>query len=459
MPKITKRLVDSLEVRDRDYFVWDGELAGFGVRVFGSGRKVYVLQYRDAAKASRRIVIGEHGAYTPDRARAEASGQRAMVLASRRDPTLADPAQNRRKAKLSASARSVEPTVADLADAFLTHADAKLKPSTVREYRRLLGVTEVRRGPGKGKPRVGELRQALGRFKVTEITRAQVSKLHLGMQRRPYMANRALAVISALFSYAETQGYRSGLGNPCKGVVQYREHKRERLLSDAEYAALGQALRRAEETGLPLPRHRQRRDATDTTSKHRTKRFDAPRPANKIGVAVLRFLMLTGWRESEALTLRWSDLNTERGTATLRETKTGRSERELGAPALLLVNDLRRLRKADNPYVFYGAKDAAHFTDTARLWDCVRHAAGLPDVRLHDLRHGYASVGLASGLTLPVIGALLGHSDVATTSRYAHLADTARKRAADLTAGAIANALGSAEAKQRESIIVALPRL
>jgi integrase len=173
----------------------------------------------------------------------------------------------------------------------------------------------------------------------------------------------------------------------------------------------------------------------------------------------LRFLLLTGWRESEALTLRWSDLNTERGTATLRETKTGRSERELGAPALLLVNDLRRLRKADNPYVFYGAKDAAHFTDTARLWDCVRHAAGLPDVRLHDLRHGYASVGLASGLTLPVIGALLGHSDVATTSRYAHLADTARKRAADLTAGAIANALGSAEAKQRESIIVALPRL
>jgi integrase len=237
------------------------------------------------------------------------------------------------------------------------------------------------------------------------------------------------------------QGYRDGLVNPCKGVVEFREHRRERLLSDAEYAALGRALRQAEEVGLPLPAHRQRRDASAATAKHRPKRFDAPKPANKIGVAALRFLMLTGWREGEALTLKWSDLNVERGTATLLDTKIGRSERELGAPALLLIEELRPLRRDGNPHVFYGAKEKAHFADTARLWDCVRHAAGLPDVRLHDLRHGYASVGLAGGLTLPVIGALLGHNDIATTSRYAHLAETARKRAADLTAGAIAAAL------------------
>jgi integrase len=442
MPKITKRHVDSLKPKKNDYFIWDDDLPGFGMRVWASGHKVYVLQYRDAGNATRRLVIGEHGTYTPDQARAEAAAQRAMVLASRRDPSLTDPAQNRRKAKLTAKARLVEPTVAELAEAFLAHAEAKLKPSTVKEYRRLLGITPIRRGETKGKPRIGELRLALGRFRVAEVTRAQVSKIHLGMKSRPYMANRALAALSALFTYAEAQGYRDDLVNPCKGVVQYREHRRERLLSDAEYAALGRALRVAEETGLPLPPNRQRRDASGATAKHRPKAFDVPKPANKIGIAALRFLILTGWREGEALTLKWSDLNSDRGTATLLETKTGRSERELGAPALLLLEELRTLRKNGNPYVFFGAKEKAHFADTARLWDCVRYSAGLADVRLHDLRHGYASVGLASGLTLPVIGALLGHTDVATTSRYAHLADSARKRAADLTAGAIAAALG-----------------
>lgn len=441
MPRITKKLIDSLKAAEKDYFVWDDDVAGFGVRVWASGRKVYILQFRDAANASRRLVIGEHGAYTPDQARTEAAAQRAMVLASRRDPSIADPAQNRRKAKLSAQTRLEEPTVAELADAFLAHADAKLKLSTAREYRRLLGITRIHRGEKKGNPRVGELRLALGRFKVVEVTRAQISRLHLSMRKRPYMANRALAALSALFSYAEGQGYREDLTNPCKGVKQYREHKRERLLTDAEYAALGAALRRAENVGLPLPPHRQRRDASDATRKHRPKEFDAPKPANKIGVAAIRFLMLTGWRENEALTLKWSDIDFDRAAATLPDTKTGRSERELGAPALLLLEELKPLVRSGNPFVFFGAKEKSHFSDTARLWDCVRHAAGLPDVRLHDLRHGYASVGLASGLTLPVIGALLGHSDVATTSRYAHLADSARKRAADLTGGVIAAAL------------------
>jgi integrase len=263
------------------------------------------------------------------------------------------------------------------------------------------------------------------------------------MKDRPYMANRALATLSALFTYAKDQGYRDGFENPCKSVREYKEHKRERLLSDAEYAALGAALRQAEAVGLPLPEKRQRRDATEAKAKHRPKKFDEPKRANAIGVAALRFLMLTGWRENEALKLTWAEVNFDRGTATLLDTKTGRSERDLGAPALLLLTELKPLKKNENPYVFFGAKEKSHFSDTARLWDCVRQAAGLPDVRIHDLRHGYASVGLASGLTLPVIGVLLGHRDIATTSRYTHLADTARKRAADLTANAIAAALNA----------------
>jgi integrase len=445
MPKLTKRLVDSLKPNgdSSGFFVWDDEVQGLGVRVRPNGRKTYLLQYRDPGGASRRVLLGDHGTLTPDQARADAAAQRAIVLASRRDPTQADPARVRAKAKSAGQARLIAPTVASLADAFLDHADAKLKPSTAAEYRRLLGGTTVKRGPGKGEPRVGELRVALGRLKVADVTTAHVSKLHLAMKDRPYMANRALATLSAFFTYAEAQGYRPGLANPCKGVVTYKEEKRERLLTDAEYAALGEALRRAEETGLPLPENRQRRTASVKTAKHRSKKFGELKPSNQIGIAALRFLTLTGWREGEALTLRWKDVDFDRGFATLADTKTGRSIRELGAPALLLLTDLEQLKRADNEFVFPGKKKGEHFKDTARLWDCVRYAAGLPDVRLHDLRHGYASVGLAHGLTLPVIGSLLGHRDIATTSRYTHLADSARKRAADLTTGTIASALDS----------------
>jgi integrase len=447
MPKLTKRTVDSLKPEHlssaRDYFVWDEALPGFGIRVRPNGRKIYVLQYRDPAGSTRRIVIGEHGPYTPEQARTEAARQRADVLVARRDPAVPDPARRRRAARQVAQATLAAPTVAELADVFLPHAAAKLKASTVAEYRRLLTISPIRRGPAKGKVRIGEIRRALGRFKVADVTRAQVSKLHLSMKDRPYMANRALAALSALFTYAELQGNRPEGSNPCRGVSEFPEHKRERLLTDAEYASLGESMRRAETQGLPLPSGRDRRKATARTAKHRTKRFDKPTPSNPVGLAALRFLVLTGWRKSEALSLKWTDVDFERGAATLADTKTGRSHREIGAPALALLDDVKAFRHEGNPYVFPGTKRGAYFTDVARLWNSVRHAASLSDVRLHDLRHGYASVGLQSGLTLPVIGALLGHSDIATTARYTHIADSARKRAADLTSEAVAIALAS----------------
>jgi len=461
MPKLTKRTVDALKPQRgesaRDYFVWDDELSGFGIRIRPNGRKLYVLQYRDPAGASRRVLIGEHGPYTAERARAEAARQRADVLAARRDPSLPDPARTRRKAKQSAHAALEAPTVAELSDMFLDDAAAKLKPTTVTEYRRLLGVTTIQRGEARGKARIGEIRAALGRFKVADVTRAQVSRLHLSMKDRPYQANRSLAVLSALFSYAEHQGHRPINSHPCHGVSEFREHKRDRLLSDAEYAALGDALRRAEVEGLPLPAKRQRRRATAKTAKHRAKAFGKVTPANPVGIAVLRFLLLTGWRKTEALTLRWSQVNLERGTVTLPDTKTGRSDREIGGAAVEIITAMKAHRVKDNPFVFPGSKPGGHFADLTRLWDVVRTAAGLTDVRLHDLRHGYASVGLLNGLTLPVIGALLGHLDVATTARYAHLADSTRKRAADLTSTAVAAALAG-RVDGDSAKIIALPR-
>ena len=425
--------------------VYDADAPALGVRVLPSGRASFFVREAVGGRGGRRgfVTLGAFGPVTITEARklaAAAAGTRA---------TAGSAAAARDAKRAAVRSRVAAPTVAELADAFLVEGAAKLKASTVAEYRRLLGVVPVRRGPDAGGERAGELRAALGRYKVADVTRAQVAALHLGMKARPYMANRALAALSALFTYAERYGYRPDGSNPCRHVAPYTEHKRERYLTDAEFAALGAALATAERDGLPAPltaRTAKRRRATPATAKHRSRATApdgarAPAPANPVAVAVLRFLLLSGWREREALTLRWDAVDLGRGVATLADTKTGRSVRELGAPALAVVDAMRAHRQAGNPYVFPGAKAGAHFTDTARVWDAARHAAGLADVRLHDLRHAFASVAASGGLTLPLIGALLGHTDSATTARYAHRGDSSRKRAAELTSGAVAAAL------------------
>lgn len=440
MVKLTKRAVDAAAPAAREFRLWDDDVPGFGLRVWPSGRKVYILQYRTGGRGTpvRILTIGDHGALTPDQARREAVRLRGAVAEGR------DPATERRERKDAIRAEHQAPTVAELADEFLAECDVKLKASTADHYRRLLGITPVLRGPDKGKERVGELRQAIGRFKVADVTHAQIARLHSSMKARPYHANRALACLSALFTYAERHGHRPDGSNPCRRVVKYREEKRKRYLSDAELARLGEALRTAEREGLPIPPGKERRRATKRTAKHRTKDTSASgarRPVrfSPVAVGVLRFLLLTGWREGEALKLQWSHVDTARGVAILPDTKTGQSVRELGAPALDVLEAMRAWRQKGNPYVFPGQKPGAHYTDTARPWYAVRHAAGLDEVRLHDIRHSFASVGAAGGLTLPLIGAMLGHTDSNTTARYSHLTgSSALKRAADATSAAVA---------------------
>jgi integrase len=443
MPKITKRLVDASAPRASDYFVWDDEVKGFGIRVRPNGRKNYVLQYRDAGGSTRRILIGEHGSLTPDQARASAAQLRGDVLATRRDPNAADPAGKRTRARAAARESLSAPTVAQVADAFLTEATAKLKRSTVYEYQRLLGESIVSRGPAKGERRAGELRRELGHCKVAEVTPAQVAKLHLEMKERPYMANRALAALSALFTYAERHGHRAQGTNPCVRVPEYREEKRERYLNPPELAVISAALEKGEREGLPLPLRRARGRATSATAKHRPKSAGRPVPLNPVGVGALRFLILTGWRKSEALGLEWSQIDRERGVAILPDTKTGRSVRELSSHALAAIDAMRAFRRVGNPHVFPGMGATQPYADLTRIWDVVRHAAGLSDVRLHDLRHSFATFAASVGHDLPLIGALLGHADVATTARYAHLVESRRREAAEQTAAAIAAALGS----------------
>lgn len=363
----------------------------------------------------QRFIISEHGALTADQARREAARLRGAVAAGD------DPAAERRGRKDAIRAEQEPPAVGELATDFLADRRARKKARTVDEYARMLER---------------DVLPTLGKLKVAAVTRRHVHRLHQGMADRPYMANRVLAVLGAMFRFAELHGHRPGGSNPTVGIEPYPEEARERYLSQAEYAALGAALIRAEREGIPPAPARRKKPGDPAKQKHRTKSAGQSIPADPLQVACIRFLMLSGWREGEACSLRWDAVDFERRTATLATTKTGHSVHALGAPALELLTTLPRL--AGNPHCFPGQKAGHHTTSVRRLWEAVRHAAGLDDMRLHDLRHAHASIGAGGGLSLPVIGALLGHREVATTQRYAHLADDPLKLAADQVASQIA---------------------
>jgi integrase len=321
---------------------------------------------------------------------------------------------------------------------FLADRRAKKKAGTADEYERVLDK---------------DVLPLLGRVRVADVTRAQVAKLHLSMSDRPYLSYRALAILSAMLRFAELHGHRPQGSNPCTGIERYPERARERFLTDEEMKRFGKALSDAERVGLPQAPKKNPKPKDPKKAKHRPKSAGNPVPANRYTVAALRFLILTGWRESEALGLRWNQVDFARSLASLPDTKTGRSDRHIGAPALSLLSELPRL--ADSPFVFPGQKPGTHLVEVRGVWEAVRHAANLDGVRLHDLRHSFASVGASGGLSLPMIGALLGHRDVSTTQRYAHLADDPRKAAADRVAAHVAAAMREAEAPEHPSLSIA----
>ncbi len=225
MTKLTKRVVDAADIKETEHFIWDGELPGFGLRVLPSGRKRYVVQYR-AGRRSRRISLGPSSVLTCEQARTRAIG----IIAATRNGE--DPA-----AKRDADRRVI--TVKELADRFdREHIALRLKASTAKGYRRMLERVIV---------------PALGRHRVTELTRADVAKVHHNLRHIPYDANRSLEIISKMFNLAEMWGVRPDGSNPRKHIKKYREEKRERFLSPAELRRVGEVLREMEEEGIELP--------------------------------------------------------------------------------------------------------------------------------------------------------------------------------------------------------------
>ena len=380
IPRITKRSVDAIKPDGSDAVYWDGELTGFGLRVRRSGRKVYVVQTRVDGKL-RWFTIGAYGVVSTDEARAQAL--EILALAKKGiDPRDAE------------AKRETEPTVAELGQRFLKeYVPDHCKPSTQQEYRRSIRLFID--------PVIGEMR-------VSEVQRKDIAALHHGLREKPYQANRTLGVLSKMFNMSEIWGWRQDGSNPCRHVKRYKEHQRERFLSEEETARLGEVLREAE---VEMPS----------------------------AVAAFRLLLLTGCRMSEIRDLRWEYV--KKDCIELPDAKTGGRVVPLGPEARAVLSAIPR--EDDNPWVIAGKLSGSHLTDLQRPWRRIRTRAGLEDVRIHDLRHSFASRALALGESLTMIGKLLGHTQVQTTARYAHLARDSMQSAASRITESIGGDLGA----------------
>jgi integrase len=369
MPKLSKAVIDATTQSDRDVFVWDDGLPGFGLRVKPSGVKSFLIQYRNREGRSRRCVVGRYGVLTPDEARKEAKALLAGVAKGE------DPAEDKKLARSS-------PTLSSVCDGYLAAVEGEKKPRSIAEDKRNIEK--------HAKP-------ALGARKIAGITKDDIEGLHRSMKATPIAANRVLALLSTIFGYAEAKGYRSPFSNPCRsgkkngGIRKYAEKPRERYLSAEELERLGKLLAELERTQMERPET----------------------------IAAIRLLLFLGARRDEVVDLRWKSVDLDRGMLLLEDSKTGPKTVYLNAPAREVLVSLPRGEPDD--YVVGGLK-GGRLGGLNHAWQRIRKQADLDDVRLHDLRHSFASVGVGMGAGLPIIGKLLGHSHAATTQRYGHIA-------------------------------------
>lgn len=397
--RITKRVVDATKPGDRDSFLWDDALRGFGVKITPAGRRVYVLQYRINGRL-KRYTIGQHGSWTPDAARKEAGRLLGAIAAGR------DPAQEK-------ADRKAELTVAELCELYIAEGNATKKGPTLA-----LDKGRIKR----------HIVPLLGRKPVKSVTRGDVERcqqdiakgktatdVKTGWRGRAIVkggkgaASRTISLLGAIFEFAVNRGLLTD--NPVRGVKRFKDGRRERFLSGEELARLGDTLAAIEAEGSEMPSV----------------------------ITALRLLVLTGARKWEVLSAKHEYVDWEHACLRLPDSKTGQKAIPLGAAALAVIDNAIHID--GNPYICPGEKPGAPFVGLQKAWKRIRARADLSNVRLHDLRHSFASVGASSGDSLVLIGALLGHRDQSTTARYAHLASDPVRAAADRISGKIAAAM------------------
>jgi integrase len=385
--RITSTAVEKLAAGDT---IMDVGLAGYGVRRQGEARIFFIRKHANGRR--HYVTIGEHGreGWTEARARAKA----LVILAAIKQG--ADPNSDRAKARTM-------PTLAEFAERFIAQAAARLKPGTIANYRGLL-ATYIAPRNADGAVRAG----CVGRVRLDKVSAQDLTALHLSLRERPRAANHVLAFVSTLYTAAQVAGLVAEGFNPARRIEHYRLQPRQRFLSEMELARVGDALDAAERDGSEDP----------------------------FALAALRLLILTGCRRDEILGARWSWVDLDRGLLNLPDSKTGAKAIHLSPAAIEILERIPRI--TGNPYVIVGAKEGQRWVGLRRVWVRVRERANLQPaelpngrlqpVRLHDLRHSFASLLASSGASLPMIGKLLGHAHPSTTARYAHLAEDPLRR-------------------------------
>lgn len=422
--RLTKQVIDDLVPRNADYVVWCGRLRGFGCRVRASGHKSFIVMYRAGGRnaTARKVTIGAYGKLTVEQARDEA----VKILAKAKLGE--DVAQQRARTR-------AEITVSELCDEYMREGVEHKKLSTLASDHSRIEC---------------HVRPLLGRKRIGSVTRLDISQflrdVAMGKARRNVKtrkhgrsivrggrgaASRTVRLLGGIFSYAVRCDYLKD--NPCRGVQLYKDNKGERFLTIQEFGILGETLRLAETEGLPWI-FNETKKAKHRPTDPENQREVFPRDVT----AAVRLLMLTGCRLREILGLRWEDVDFERGILNLPDSKTGRKKVLLAGPSIAILGELKR----HGEYVITGRKPDRPRADLNRPWRRITQHARLNGLRLHDLRHSYASVGAASGMGLIALGKLLGHASTSTTQRYAHLADDPLRRASEHIASAIASALG-----------------
>lgn len=370
--RFTKRFVESIVPHEKEeILLWDAELKGFGLRVFPTGRRTYFVQYRNLSQHTRRKKIGVHGILTTEQAREEAK-KLLGDIAMGEDPSAT--------ARLQKNIR----TLNDLAKEYLeSHSKVKKTPKGQKEDLSFLN---------------GIILKKYGRLSVDKVSTLDLQKIHAELKETPYKANKLRDLLSKMFNLAVQWGWRSD--NPVKGVEKYKEYKRHRWLNDQEIQRLVSVL-----------------DG-----------YQSQNIANAI-----RLLLLTGSRRNEVLHATWDQFDLEKGvwTKPAHTTKQRRMEHlPLSLQALNLLQDMEK--EATSTHLFPGKLPGKPLQEIKKAWDTIRKKAELPDVRLHDLRHTHASHLVSSGLSLSIVGKLLGHTQASTTQRYAHLADESLRQATEL---------------------------
>jgi integrase len=403
LTRITKRVVDSAAPEAKDYVLWDNELPGFGLRVYASGKKSYLIQYRHNGQ-SRRFSLGLSGPLTPEEARKQAKIHLGKVADG------ANPAQEKAQSFL-------DPTINELCDLYLKEGPMLKPQKKASSWKTDRSGIERHIRPLLGRRKLASLSKVdIQRFQadVTVGKTATVEKTGFkgkAVVRGGYgIAGRVTAMLAAMLNFAVERGLRAD--NPAHKIQLNKTNKRERFLSNDELAKLGEVLR-----------------------------TEAKKELSKLSVAAILLLLFTGCRKSEILTLRWRFIDWDQSLLRLPDSKTGAKVVPLGQPALDLLRTLPRIE--NDPFVFPSPREGRHLVGLQKVWERVREAANLEGVRLHDLRHSFASMAVAGGASLYMVGKVLGHKDSRTTEIYAHIGADPLKVVANETANRLVGFLNA----------------